>query len=112
MAVVGSALGLALVLAAPTLAEALAGPARQEAVAEYLRALAFFVPLSAIETVVVSATRGFGSILPLVVVTNVAQPVVRLTLVAVAVGTGAERRWSPWPGASRSPSGWRPWPWC
>jgi O-antigen/teichoic acid export membrane protein len=89
VAVVGSALGLALVLAAPSLAEALASPARQDAVAEYVRALGFFVPLSAVETVVVSATRGFGSILPLVVVTNVAQPVLRLALVAVAVAAGA-----------------------
>jgi O-antigen/teichoic acid export membrane protein len=89
VAVVGAVLGLALVLAAPTLAEALASPARQEAVAEYFRALGFFVPLSAIETVVVSATRGFGSILPLVLVTNVAQPILRLALVAVAVAAGA-----------------------
>ncbi|MDP8977944.1 MAG: hypothetical protein M3N17_05135, partial [Actinomycetota bacterium] len=57
-------------------------------VAAYLRALAAFVPVAAVVTVLLAGTRGFGVNLPLVAVQEVGIPLLRLLLVALVVAAG------------------------
>jgi O-antigen/teichoic acid export membrane protein len=59
-------------------------------VVNYLRLLAPFVPVAAVSTVMVSATRGFGAMVPNLVVDTVGKPLFRVvaTLVVIALNLG------------------------
>ncbi len=54
----------------------------------FVRALAFFLPVSALSTVILAGTRGFGAMLPAVTVENVGKPVARPILVLGAILAG------------------------
>lgn len=54
----------------------------------FIRALAPFLPLSAASTVILAGTRGFGAMVPAVVIENVSKPIVRPILILVAVTGG------------------------
>ncbi len=64
-----------------------------DAVEPYIRLLALFLPLSAINTVAVAGTRGFGTMLPSVVVDKMAKPlgwcVLSFAVIAAGLGAGA-----------------------
>ena len=76
----GAAAAAAVYLAAEPLTRVFM--AGHEAGAQSLRATAPFLVVAAATTVAVSGTRGFGSVLPLVAITNVGLPLVRPLLVA------------------------------
>jgi O-antigen/teichoic acid export membrane protein len=57
-------------------------------VATYIRVLAVFLPLSAAYTVVVAATRGFGTMLPNALVDRIGRQALQLVCVTVAVVAG------------------------
>lgn len=58
------------------------------AVADYIRVLAVFVPLSSAYTVAIAATRGFGTMVPNALVDRIAKAAVQTLAVAVAVIAG------------------------
>jgi O-antigen/teichoic acid export membrane protein len=58
------------------------------AVATYIRVLAVFLPLSAAYTVVVAATRGFGTMLPNALVDRIAKAAAQVVAVVVVVAAG------------------------
>ncbi|MDQ4094730.1 MAG: polysaccharide biosynthesis C-terminal domain-containing protein, partial [Actinomycetota bacterium] len=89
--VVLSAIAAAAVgLWAPQLVDALMGGGHSEAVG-HLRILALFLPLASIGWVCLAIARGFGSMVPYVLIENVAKPLLRpgLAMLAVAAGLGA-----------------------
>jgi O-antigen/teichoic acid export membrane protein len=73
---------------APDIADLLVRRGDPEAVASLLRALAPFLPVAAAYTVVVAATRGFGSMVPSVTVDRLGKPVLQLLLAGSAVALG------------------------
>jgi O-antigen/teichoic acid export membrane protein len=89
--VVGVALAGATYLLADPLASVFFDASHQAEAARLIRLLAPVVPLAATSTVVLAATRGFGSMVPYVVVQNIALPAARLALVlgAVVMGLGS-----------------------
>jgi O-antigen/teichoic acid export membrane protein len=58
------------------------------AVADYIRVLAVFVPLSSAYTVAIAATRGFGTMVPNALVDRIGKAAVQTLAVAVAVIAG------------------------
>lgn len=58
------------------------------AVADYIRVLAVFVPLSSAYTVAIAATRGFGTMVPNALVDRIGKAAVQTLAVAVAVVAG------------------------
>ncbi|MGH7426131.1 MAG: lipopolysaccharide biosynthesis protein, partial [Candidatus Methylomirabilales bacterium] len=84
---VGAALGLVAYLFAPQLSNIFARGA--DGVAPYLRVLGPLLPLAAIYMVAVSATQGFGTMIPAVVVEKIGKPAAQLGLILVAVGMGS-----------------------
>jgi O-antigen/teichoic acid export membrane protein len=58
------------------------------AVADYIRVLAVFVPLSSAYTVAIAATRGFGTMVPNALVDRIAKAAAQTLAVAVAVIAG------------------------
>jgi len=89
---VGAAFGLTAWFAADALAAAMA-PADSAAMAETIRALAPFVGVGATLAVLLGGTRGVGGALPYTLIQNVALPVLRLALVAIAVVSGLSVQW-------------------
>jgi O-antigen/teichoic acid export membrane protein len=88
--VIGSLLGIALFVVAPWVAaHTVDTPQRAEATA-YIRVFAPFLALGALNSIVVRAAQGLGSMLPSVVVQNISTPLLRtlFALVAVAFGLG------------------------
>jgi O-antigen/teichoic acid export membrane protein len=87
--VVGIAAAAALYALAPAVGEVFFhGADRSEAVAD-LRIFAVALPLAPLTIVLLSATRGLGSMKPYVLVQNVALPLARLAVVAALVVAGA-----------------------
>jgi O-antigen/teichoic acid export membrane protein len=80
---------LSLALAAP-LASVFTNhrPADADAVATYIRVLAVFLPISAAYTVAIAATRGFGTMVPNVLVDRIGRSAAQTLAVAVAVLAG------------------------
>src|SRR5439155_2147131 len=76
--------------AADPLARAFARGVDPATVAPYLRVFGVFVPIGAAYTVLVSGTRGFGSMVPAVVIDKLAKPALQpiLAIAAIAVGAG------------------------
>jgi O-antigen/teichoic acid export membrane protein len=63
------------------------GKSGHEAVlASYIRVLAPFIPIAAATTAVFSATRGFGTMTPSVLVDNIGRSVARVPFAAIAIG--------------------------
>jgi O-antigen/teichoic acid export membrane protein len=91
VALVGASLALATFALAPQLAHVFFDAAHEEQAAELIRMLAPLVPLTAATTVALAATRGFGTMMPYVLVQNVALPAVRFLAVfaVVVVGLGS-----------------------
>lgn len=88
-------LGAALFVLAPQFSHLLShthhGPhsvAHPGALVPYIRVLAPFIPLAALMTVMLAATRGFGTMLPSVVVNNIGGPGLRPLLVGGGVVAG------------------------
>jgi len=88
VAALSVAIGLALVLAAPAVAEVVV-PERPESAVAAIRILAALIPVAALSDVFLSATRGFHRMVPLVVVEKIGRPVLQVALVLVAVAVGA-----------------------
>jgi O-antigen/teichoic acid export membrane protein len=84
--VVGAVLAAAVFALAPQLADIL-GVSRAEGV-RYLRMFAPFLPLAAASSVALSATRGFGTMVPYVAVENLGKPALRPVLVMLAIASG------------------------
>ena len=99
--VLGTALVMAaaMLLFAPELAR-MTNPAHAEQATWYLRVLALFIPLAALENVALAATRGLGSMRPNAVVEQLGRPTVQLLLVVLAVSTsGTDWLMWAWAGA-------------
>jgi O-antigen/teichoic acid export membrane protein len=88
VALIASATAAVLIVLAPGLASILGLNAEQGPVA--IRTLAAFLPLAAVSSVALAAIRGFGTMLPYVVLENVAKPLLRpvLIILALALGVG------------------------
>ncbi len=84
-----------LLVWAPEIA-GLASPSAQPAATHALRALALLVPFVGLESVMLSATRGLGSMRPYVVVEQILRPTLQLLLAVVilASGTVVDLAWS------------------
>jgi O-antigen/teichoic acid export membrane protein len=89
--ILSSVAAILVFLFAPQLARVFIHAANREAAIQYLRVFAPFVPMAAATTVILSGTRGFGTMIPYVTVLNVGVPALRpfLLLAAVAAGLGA-----------------------
>lgn len=87
----GTVLGAALFAVAPDVARVITDEHRDE-MATYLRILAPAVPFAGGLSVALAASRGFGNMLPYVVIGRIGRPVLRIVLVvaAILVGTGAD----------------------
>lgn len=88
---------------APALAERLVGPDQQEALVQTVRALAPFLPLAALMSVLLGTSRGLGQVYPYTLIQNTLVPGARAAAVGVvvlgALGTGARGPGSPGLGA-------------
>jgi O-antigen/teichoic acid export membrane protein len=86
----GAVVGVVLFAMAPRIAEWVAEGRNVETVATFIRVFAPFVALNAASTVVTAGTRGFQTMIPLVVVNNIGRPILRpvLGLIAVLAGWG------------------------
>jgi O-antigen/teichoic acid export membrane protein len=90
--VVGPVLGVAMFALAPRLSDLFVhGESHAGALVPYIRVLAPFVGLSALSVTLLAATRGFGTMVPFVVVDNLGKPALRpvLALAAILLGLGA-----------------------
>ena len=96
---IGSVFAVALFVFAPELSRVFVHGKgiHQDALATYVRILAPFIPVAAVEAAVFSATRGFGTMTPSVVLDNVGRSAVRLPLALAGAipGTDAARRGYP-----------------
>jgi O-antigen/teichoic acid export membrane protein len=98
---VGTALAALLIALASPLADLFSRGSHQAAtLASYIRILAPFLPLSAASAACLSATRGFGTVVPFVVVDNFGKPGIRpvLLVAVVAAGLGATAVALAWAG--------------
>ncbi|MBI2711040.1 MAG: flippase [Actinobacteria bacterium] len=91
VALVSSVFGLGMFVLAFPLARVLVDPARAHDLAVYLRTLAPFVPVAAVYQSLENGSRGFGTMLPGVVIERIARPALTpLAMAAVlAAGYGA-----------------------
>lgn len=80
-------LGVALFVLAPDVAAATAG-SRSGTLADYLRALAVFLPAAAGAEALLAATAGFGTMRPTALVHNIGRPLAQLLLILLAVTSG------------------------
>src|SRR6266540_1195238 len=87
---IGSLFAVALFAFAPELSRVFVHGKglHQDALASYIRILAPFIPVAAVEAAVFSATRGFGTMTPSVVLDNVGRSAVRLPLAALVIAAG------------------------
>ena len=83
-----SALATVLFVFAPELSDVMIRGDDNDAVVPYLRVLAPFLPLAAASKVVLSATRGFGTMVPFIAVEYVGKAMLRPALAVVAVVAG------------------------
>jgi O-antigen/teichoic acid export membrane protein len=86
---IGPLFGLSLFVLAPQVANAFArGPREAAALVSPIRVLAPFVTLAALSVVLLAASRGFGSVMPYVLVDNVGKPLVRPLVAWVVLVAG------------------------
>jgi O-antigen/teichoic acid export membrane protein len=90
---VAAVIAVLLFLLAPQLSRLLVGgeATHQDALVPYIRVLAPFVPLSTLATVVMAATRGFGTMVPSVLLDNLVRQGLRplLTGAVILAGLGS-----------------------
>jgi O-antigen/teichoic acid export membrane protein len=88
--IVATLLGVALWLWAPQLATIFGKGRGSDRIADFARIFAFFLPPSAATLVALSGTRGFGTMIPSVLVDKIGRPALQplLALVVVAGGMG------------------------
>jgi O-antigen/teichoic acid export membrane protein len=88
VAVLGTVAGAIGFAVAEPLASLITRSGHSEAVATYIRVFAPFLPISAVYLVVLAATRGLGSIRPIVIVDNALVPGLRPLLSGLALTAG------------------------
>ncbi len=98
VAVVSSLAGLAVFLLADPLGALLTTGHSHDTLTEYLRVLAPFIPVAALYQAVDGATRGFGTMLPSVLVDRVGRSSLLPLLVLLAAGSGATLVGVAWAG--------------
>jgi len=90
--VIGTVAAALVFLYAPELADIFIKGRGVDEGASYIRAFAPFVPLAAMTTVVLAATRGFGTMTPYVAIQNIGLPFLRplaiLGILVAGLGTG------------------------
>jgi O-antigen/teichoic acid export membrane protein len=86
--ILSSAAAVAVYQFAPQLAEVFIHGGSRTAAIHYLRVFAPFLPMASATTVILSGTRGFGTMVPYVAVLNVAVPALRPALIVVAITAG------------------------
>ena len=105
------AMSALLFVGAPEVAR-VTNPTQQEAATRALRALALLLPFVGIENVMLSATRGLGTMRPYALVEQVVRPVLQLVVAALILttGTALDLAWS-WslPYAVAAFLAWRAW---
>ena len=89
VAVVSTLAGLAVFLLADPLGALLTSGHSHETLTEYLRVLAPFIPVAALFQAVDGGTRGFGTMVPSVVVDRIGRSAALPLLVLLAAGSGA-----------------------
>ncbi len=87
--VVGLAAAAAGVALAGTIGDVLGDETHAATIAEYIRVLAVFVPVGALNLAVMGATRGYQTMVPTVVAERLGRPAIQLALVAAAIAAGA-----------------------
>ncbi|MDX6534410.1 MAG: hypothetical protein QOF68_2154 [Gaiellales bacterium] len=87
--VVGAVVGVVVVLSADAIAEVFFSEAERDEAVTYLRSFGLLLPVASATTVLLAATRGFGSMVPYVAVQNVGVPASRVLLVGAAVFAGS-----------------------
>jgi len=98
VAVLSSLAGLAVFLLADPLGHLLTAGHSDDTLSEYLRVLAPFIPVATLFQAVDGATRGFGTMLPSVVVDRVGRSAALPLLVLLAAGSGATLVGAAWAG--------------
>lgn len=88
VSVLGVALGVALFAGADALA-GLVGSGPGSGVSDAVRILAVLLPLSALSDTLVASTRGFGTVLPTVLLDRLGRPLLQLGAVALVAATGS-----------------------
>jgi O-antigen/teichoic acid export membrane protein len=95
--VVGVVMGLALFVLASPVSE-LVNPRHVHLSADYLRVMAFFIPVAALENVTLAGTRGMGTMRPNVVTEQLLRPGLQLILVGLSIvlldGRGLSLAWA------------------
>jgi len=95
--VVAVAMAVGLFVMAPRVSELINADHVQQSTG-YLRTAAFFIPLSALETVALAGTRGMGTMRPNVVTEQILRPSLQLLLVGLSVllvgGRGLSLAWA------------------
>lgn len=86
--VVGTVAAILLFATATRVSEVVADPTYRAVLATYLRVLAPFLPISAGYTVLIAATRGFGTMLPSTIVDKLARPALQPVLLALVLAAG------------------------
>jgi O-antigen/teichoic acid export membrane protein len=86
--VISAILALMLFLFAPEISRAILRGPDSEAAVPYLRLFAPFLPFASASAVIVAATRGFGTMVPLVGVEHLGKGVARPLLALAALGSG------------------------
>jgi O-antigen/teichoic acid export membrane protein len=98
VAVLSSLAGLAVFLLADPLGDLLTSGHSHDTLTEYLRVLAPFIPIASLYQAIDGATRGFGTMLPSVVVDRVGRSAALPVLVLLAAGSGATLVGAAWAG--------------
>ena len=88
VSVLGVALGVALFAGADALAGLVGGPPGG-GISDAVRVLAVLLPLSALSDSLVAATRGYGTVLPTVLLDRLGRPLLQLGAVALVAATGS-----------------------
>jgi O-antigen/teichoic acid export membrane protein len=88
VAVIGTLVSLGLSLSAPELAHLLVGDAERSVATQFIRIMAWGIPLAAVTTVMLAGTRALGTLVPFVGVQQLLVPGLRPVLVGIAVAVG------------------------
>ena len=86
--IAGCIAGAAIVIWASALASAFGTGSDPMVMTDYLRVLGAFVPIFAVYSAAVAATRGFGTMMPSVAIDKIATPMLQPLLIAIALAAG------------------------
>ncbi len=93
VALVGGAITLGVLVGATGLAEMFGGENHVDQVRQYITVIAIFVPVAAVTTAVLGATRGFGTMVPTVIIDRIGKPALQLLGVVVGLIVGVSALW-------------------